>query len=179
MLKGVKSSKGTTSGSLPNMIKFCWMLFFVICLLCLQSSWSQMQFVDLVQGEHGLQYDSGWPSNQDINYVRFNRDLKTQFFNTLTGDKQQQAAGEGTKRRDRITALFIKLMTRLFRQRPFQRLLCGSNATCLANLNTPALKKRLRVEPIFTNPILCLFKTCQIDLNDRSWPTVNLTFISV
>lgn len=57
-----------------------------------------------------------------------------------TGDKQQQPAGsaDGTKRRDRITALFIKLMTRLFRQRPFQRLLCGSNATCLANLNTPA-----------------------------------------
>ncbi|CAL1294403.1 unnamed protein product [Larinioides sclopetarius] len=121
------------------MTKACWMLFFVLFLLCLQHSWSQMQFLDLVQGEHGgMQYDSGWPPNQDINYVRLARDLKTQFFSTLTGDKQQQAAAEGTKRRDRITALFIKLMTRLFRQRPFQRLLCGSNATCLANLNTPA-----------------------------------------
>ncbi|GFY47596.1 uncharacterized protein TNIN_289941 [Trichonephila inaurata madagascariensis] len=120
------------------MIKACWMLFFVLFLLFLQRSWSQMQFVDLVQGDHALQYDSGWSPGQDINYVRLARDLKTQFFNTLTGDKQQQAAAEGTKRRDRITALFIKLMTRLFRQRPFQRLLCGSNATCLANLNTPA-----------------------------------------
>ncbi|KAG8198587.1 hypothetical protein JTE90_026485 [Oedothorax gibbosus] len=119
----------------------CWMLCVVLVgVVCLQSSWAQMQFMDLVQDEQGLNYDSGWPPGQELNYARLARDLKTQFFSTLTGDKQQQPAGsaDGTKRRDRITALFIKLMTRLFRQRPFQRLLCGSNATCLANLNTPA-----------------------------------------
>ncbi|GFT47015.1 uncharacterized protein NPIL_693181, partial [Nephila pilipes] len=47
-------------------------------------SCSQMEFVDLVQGDHALQYDSGWSPGQDINYVRLARDLKTQFFNTLT-----------------------------------------------------------------------------------------------
>ncbi|XP_054709546.1 uncharacterized protein LOC129219244 isoform X2 [Uloborus diversus] len=136
------------AGSLPKMTRSCWMLFAVLFLVCLQRSWSQMQLMDLMPNEYGLNYDSGWPPGQAsqagqafgqaFNYMRLARDLKSQFFSSLTGDKQQQAAGaEGTKRRDRITALFIKLMTRLFRQRPFQRLLCGSNATCLANLNSP------------------------------------------
>ncbi|KFM59402.1 hypothetical protein X975_13525, partial [Stegodyphus mimosarum] len=92
------------AGSLPKMTNACWMLFAVLFLVCLQRSWSQMHLLDLMPSEQGLNYDSGWPPNQNVNYMRLARDLKTQFFNTLTGDKQQQAASEGTKRRDRITA---------------------------------------------------------------------------
>lgn len=28
----------------------------------------------------------GWPPGQDVNYARLARDLKTQFFSTLTGN---------------------------------------------------------------------------------------------
>lgn len=49
----------TPTGSVPKMSKACWMLFAVLFLVCLQRSWSQMHLADLMQNDHGLNYDSG------------------------------------------------------------------------------------------------------------------------
>lgn len=45
------------------MAKACWMLCLVIFVVCLQRSWSQMQFMDLIQGDQGLNFD-----DQGLNY---------------------------------------------------------------------------------------------------------------